>query len=159
MVYERDHYRDEAANHKWPIASAFWIIRIVSVEGCSSLTQNLMQICWSTCSVILHVMATQYTWSLKQHLPSSLTSAMKSSLFTHAHSSSLSWAARLHWCHANHFHYIKNGWSFSRQTLYYLTKLRYSALRHPEHSSWINLVREEQTFLYPQSFGAGVIIK
>ena len=31
---------DEAANHQLPIAVAFWVIRIVSVEECSSLTQN-----------------------------------------------------------------------------------------------------------------------
>ena len=43
---------------------AFWIIQIVSMEECSSLTQNLMQICCSTCSVILNVTATQYTGSL-----------------------------------------------------------------------------------------------
>ena len=40
------------------------IIWIVSVEKCSSLMQNLMQIHCSTCSVILNVMATQYTCSL-----------------------------------------------------------------------------------------------
>ena len=43
---------DEAANHPLPIAAAFWIIWIVPVEECSSLTQNLMQISCSTCSVI-----------------------------------------------------------------------------------------------------------
>ena len=55
---------DEASNHQWPVAAAFWIIWIVSVEECSSLTQNLMQIHCSTCSVILNAMATQYTCSL-----------------------------------------------------------------------------------------------
>ena len=58
---------DEAANHQLPIAAAFWIIQIVwivSKEECSSLTQNLMQIRCSTHSVILNVMATQYTCSL-----------------------------------------------------------------------------------------------
>ena len=40
------------------------IIQIVSMEECSSLVQNLMQICCSTCSVILNVMATWYTCSL-----------------------------------------------------------------------------------------------
>ena len=49
-----------------------------------------------------------------------LTSTMKSSLFTHTHSSPLSLAARLHWCHTNHSHYVKNGWTFSEQTLYVL---------------------------------------
>ena len=49
--------RDEAANHPLPIAAAFWIIQIVSVEKCSSLMQNLMQIHCSTCSAILHATA------------------------------------------------------------------------------------------------------
>ena len=52
---------DEAVNHQFPIAAAFWIIPIVSTEECSSLMQNLMQICCSTRSVILNVTATQYT--------------------------------------------------------------------------------------------------
>ena len=43
---------------------AFWIIRTVSTEECSSLIQNLMQIHCSTCSVILNAMDTQYTCSL-----------------------------------------------------------------------------------------------
>ena len=43
-----------------------------------------------------------------------LTSTVKSSLFTHVHSSPLSSAARLHRCHANCSHYINNGWTFSR---------------------------------------------
>ena len=43
---------------------AFWITCTVSVEECSSLTQNLMKIRCSTHSVILNVMATQYTCSL-----------------------------------------------------------------------------------------------
>ena len=49
---------DEAANHQWPIAVVFWIIWIVSAEECSSLTQNLMEICCCTHSIILNVMAT-----------------------------------------------------------------------------------------------------
>ena len=47
-----------------------------------------------------------------------LTSTVKLALFTHAHSSPLSLAARLHWCRTNRFHYINNGWTFSGQTLY-----------------------------------------
>ena len=42
----------------------FWIIQIVYAEECSSLTQNLMEILCSTHSVILNVMATEYTYSL-----------------------------------------------------------------------------------------------
>ena len=52
------------------------------------------------------------------HLPPPLTSTVKSLLFTHAHSSPLSLAARLHRCRANHSHYNTNGWTFSGQTSY-----------------------------------------
>ena len=55
---------DEAANQQLPIAADFWIIQIVSMEECPSLTQNLMQIHCCTRSVILNVTATQYTCSL-----------------------------------------------------------------------------------------------
>ena len=43
-MHERARCGDEAANHQLPIDAAFRIIQIVSVEKCSSLTQNLMQI-------------------------------------------------------------------------------------------------------------------
>ena len=53
---------------KLPITScpnySLWITRIVSAGECSSLMQNLMQICCSPQSVILNVTATQYTRSL-----------------------------------------------------------------------------------------------
>ena len=52
------------------------------------------------------------------HLLPTLTSTVKSSLFTHAHSSPFSLAARSHWCRTNHSHYINNGWTFSGQTSY-----------------------------------------
>ena len=55
---------DEAANHQLLIAGAFWTIQIVSMEKCSNLMKNWMQIHCSTCSVILDAMATQYTCSL-----------------------------------------------------------------------------------------------
>ena len=58
------HCHDEADSHLLPKAAAFWIIQIGSIEECSSLIQNLMQICCSTCLVILNVKATQYTCSL-----------------------------------------------------------------------------------------------
>ena len=41
-----------------------------------------------------------------------LTSTVKLSLFTHAHSSPLSLAARLNGCCANHSRYINSGWTF-----------------------------------------------
>ena len=65
VMHELEHCCDEAANHHLPLAVAFWIIRIVSVEECSSLTQNLMQMRCSTHSVTLNATATQYTCSLK----------------------------------------------------------------------------------------------
>ena len=110
-AYEHRPCRDEATSHQLPIAAVFWIIWIVSVEECSSLMQNSMQIHCSTCSFecdghTVHML-------IQQRLPPPLTSTVQLSLFTHAHSSPLSSAARLHWCCANHFCYINNGWSFS----------------------------------------------
>ena len=64
MMHKWAHCYDEAANHQLPIAAAFWIIQIVSAEECWSLTQNRTQIRCTTRSVILNVMATQYTCSL-----------------------------------------------------------------------------------------------
>ena len=64
-MHEQVHCCDEAANHQLPIAVAFWITRIVSMEECSSLRQNLMQIRCSALSVILNARVTQYTCSLK----------------------------------------------------------------------------------------------
>ena len=63
-MHEWEHCRDEAASYQLPIAMAFWIIQIVSAVECSSLMQSLIQTCCSTRSVILNVMATQYTHSL-----------------------------------------------------------------------------------------------
>ena len=65
MEHEQVHCHDEAVHHQLPIAVAFWIIRIVPTEECSSFTQSVMQIHCSICSIILHVTATQYTCSLK----------------------------------------------------------------------------------------------
>ena len=118
MMHEWACCPDEAANHQLPIDAAFWIIQVVSSEECSRLMQNRMQTHCSIHSVILNVIATQYTCPLNGvSWPHSL---VQSSLFTHAHSSPLSLAARLHWCCTNHSHYINNRWTFSRQTLYVL---------------------------------------
>ena len=48
----------------------------------------------------------------QQCLSPPLTRAVKSSLFTHVHSSPLSLAARLHRRHTNHCRCINNGWTF-----------------------------------------------
>ena len=52
----------------------------------------------------------------QSHLSPLLTSTVKSSFITHEHSSPLSLAARLHWCHANYSPYINNGWTSPGQT-------------------------------------------
>ena len=93
------------------------------MEECSRLMQNLMQIHCSTCSVILNAMTTQYTWALNGIYHAHwLTSTVKSSLFTHAHSSPLPLAARLHWCCANCSHYIKQWVDFFQTDLRCLYK-------------------------------------
>ena len=113
-MHERDHCHDEAANHQLPASVAFWIFQILSTEEYSSLVQNLMQIHCSPHECNSHTVH----MLIQQYLPPPLTRTVKSSLFTHAPSSHLFLAARLHWYHANHSCYINNGWAFSRQNLY-----------------------------------------
>ena len=120
MMREWVHCYDEAANHQVPIAVAFWIIWIVSAQECSSLMQNLMQICCSIRSVILSVMDTHYMclFSSIYHHHWLVQRSRQCSCMC-IPSSPLSLAAMLHHrCHANHSHYINSGWSFSGQTLY-----------------------------------------
>ena len=40
VMHKRARCCDEAVNHQFPIAAAFWITWIVSAEECSSLLQN-----------------------------------------------------------------------------------------------------------------------
>ena len=115
MMHEHVRCCDEAANIQLPIAVAFWIIWIVSAEECSSFTQNLMQIHCSTCSLWVWQPHSTHAHTMASTPP--LTRIVKT-LFTHVYSSPLSLAARLHWYCTNHPHYINNGWTFSRQTLY-----------------------------------------
>ena len=96
---------------------AFWIIWIVSFEECSSLTQNVMQICCSTHSVILNAMATQYTCLFKSvYWPLWLVqwSCRCSHKCIPVHSSWL--PGYIDVTCANNSCYINNGWTFSRQT-------------------------------------------
>ena len=109
-----------------------------------------MQICCSTCSVILNLMATQYKCSVvhmltQQHIPPPLTRTVKSSLFTHAHSNPLSLAARLHKCHTSHSCHINNGWIFSGQMSVY-TYLIY--IPNPQTHTCIQSVRLNYLFKY-----------
>ena len=128
VMHKQTCCRDEAASHQLPIAAAFWIIPVGFMEESSSLTQNLMQIFCSTHSVILNVMATQYTHSLNgMYCPHWLVHW--SCYLSCAHSSPLSLAARLHWRHPNHSHYINKGWIFPGQTLFYIythTSIRFT---------------------------------
>ena len=64
VMREQGRCRDEAASPQLPIAVAFCIIQIVSVEECSSWTQNWVQVHCCMCSVVLNATATQYTRSL-----------------------------------------------------------------------------------------------
>ena len=65
VMHEQMCCHDKGAIHQLRITETFWIIKTMSAEECSSLTQILIQILCSTCSVILNVTATQYTCSLK----------------------------------------------------------------------------------------------
>ena len=55
-----------------------------------------------------HTVHTLTQWCLSPPL----TGTVKSSLFTHVHSSPCSLAARLHPCHSNCYPYSNNGWTF-----------------------------------------------
>ena len=84
VMYEQACCCIEAANQQLPIAAAFWVIQIVSMEECSSLMQNLMQIHCSTHTVILNVTAIYNTHAHSIASPAPLTSTVKLLLFTYA---------------------------------------------------------------------------
>ena len=112
--------QDEAASHQLPITAAFWISWKVSMQECSSLMQNLMQIHCSTCSVILNVRATKYTCSLNGvYHPHWLVqwSGHCSFMCIPVHSPWLPGYIDV----TNHSHHVNNGWTFPRQNLYMRT--------------------------------------
>ena len=121
MMHEQACCHDEAANHQLPTAVAFWSIwsfhrgmfKLNTKFDADSLLYSLSHF---ECNSYTVHMLTQ--WCL---LPS-LTSAVKSSLFTHAHSSPLSLAARLRWCFVNCSYHINNGWTFFQIDLIYLIR-------------------------------------
>ena len=119
MMREQAHCCDEAANHQLPIAATFWINLNSFLEGMFKL--NIKLDTDSLLYFLSHFECDGHTvHMLTQHcLLVPLTSTVKSSLFTHVHSSPLSLAARLHRCHASCSCYINNGWSFSGQTSYF----------------------------------------
>ena len=67
MMREQAHCQDEAVNHQFPLAAAFWVIQIGSAEEYSSLMQNLMQICCFIHTVILNARTTQCTLNSIHH--------------------------------------------------------------------------------------------
>ena len=94
-MHKRADCHDEAANHQLPIAVAFCIIQMVSVEECSSHARFdadllLYSLSHFECSDHTVHMLTQL------HLLPFLTSTVKLSLIMHVHSSPLSLAVRSH---------------------------------------------------------------
>ena len=134
MMHEQANYHDEAANHQLPIPAASWIIWIVSAEECSSLTKKTDAD--SLLYLFSHFEGDGHTGHMliHLHLPPPLTGTVKSSLFTHAHSSPLALAARLHQCHADCSHCINNGCTFSRQTSY--TTFKCATPRPAHRATW-----------------------
>ena len=120
-MYEQAHGYDETADHQLLITTAFWIIWTNSFQGgmlkLNTKFDTELFLYWLShfeCHSHTVHMLTQWC-----RLPP-LTSTVKSSLFTHEHSSPLSLAASLHPCGANCSRYVNNGWAFSRQTTYIL---------------------------------------
>ena len=117
-MYERACCCDKAANHQLPVVVAFWIIQIVSqknVQAKFDADSFLYLLRHFECDVHTVHMLTQ------RHVPPPLTSPVKLPMFMHVHSSPLSLAARLHRYHANHSHWITNGWTFSRPHVFWKT--------------------------------------
>ena len=116
--HERVRCHDEAASHQLPIAVAFWIVQIVFPGGMFKLNRKF-DADWLLYS-LSHFECPGHTVHMhtQRHLLPPLTSAVKSSSFTHVHSSPLSLAARLHRCCANCSHCIDTGWAFPGQTSY-----------------------------------------
>ena len=119
MMHERVCCHAEAANNHLPITSCSLLYHLNSFHG-GMFKLNTKFDADSLLYSLGHFECGGHTVHMltKWHLPPPLTSTVKLSLFTHVHSSPLSLAARLHQCHANCFHYIKNGWTFSKQTSY-----------------------------------------
>ena len=86
------------------------MFKLMAKFDIGSLLYSLMCGCWMRQPHSTHVHSMTPT--------TSLTSTVKL-LFTHAHSSPLSLAARLHQCHTNHSLYINNDWTFPRQSSYF----------------------------------------
>ena len=114
VMCEQARCRDEAASHQLLRASAFWNIRIVSVEECPSLMQNLIQSHCSTHSVILNVKPTQDTCSLNG------VYCLQWPVQWSRHCSHMHIPVHSPWLSdyiANLSLYVNNGWTFFRTDL------------------------------------------
>ena len=123
---KKDHFQ-EILNHLWSICAALlfalhpWHHPPKTSKSSKKFLQRIFKLNTKFGAYLLlshfecdgHTVHMLTLW----HLLTSLTSTVKLSLFTHAHSSPLSLAARVYWCCTNHS-YINNGLTFSRQTLY-----------------------------------------
>ena len=116
VMHERVHCHDEAANHQLPIAVAFWIIWTVSVEECSSLTQNLMQIRCSTWPFWVWWPHSTHAHSLVSPAPTDWYSEV-TTVHTCAFRSTLL-VCQVTSMSQNCSFYIDSSWTFSGQTLY-----------------------------------------
>ena len=111
MMHEWVHCCDEAANHQLPIAVAFLCIASLhSLHGPESLLNHPNSFCGRVFKLNTKFDVDSLLYSLshfecdghivhmltQKHLLPPLTSTVKSSLFTHAHSSPLALAAGLH---------------------------------------------------------------
>ena len=91
MMHERARCHDEAANHQMSIAAAFGVIQITSLELNAKFDADSLLYSLNHFKCDSHTVHMLTKWRL---LPL-LTSTVKSSLFTHAHSSPLSLAVRV----------------------------------------------------------------
>ena len=115
-MHEWAHCHSESANHQLPIAllnhpNSFHgeMFKPNTKSDADSLLYSLSL--FECHSHIIHTIT-------QGCLLSPLTSTVKSSLCMHEHPSPPSLAARLCQCCTHHSHYINNGWTFSRATLY-----------------------------------------
>ena len=118
------------------------------MEERANIMEDVMQIHCSTHSVILNATATQYTCSLKGIYHPLLTSTVKLSLFSHAHSSLLSSVARLHRCCANILVILTMPGFFSGQTSYSLPTQKPPPSLSTSPMGMVHLLRDEPTLLH-----------
>ena len=81
-------------------------------------------------------------------LPPPLTSTMKSPLFTHAHSSPLSLAAKLYQCCANSTCYINIGWTSSGQALFICICVKVKYILYNTHTHVLVYAEKNSRKLY-----------